>query len=73
MKNPVKFTSPKTESFYSHAVKTVAAYRGNRWSFEVLCLVGEVTAYQPVGGRKVLKEIINTCEEGVTYYWKKLR
>ena len=66
MKN-VKFTSPKTASFYSYAV-----YRGNRYSFEVLCLTGEVTAYQPVGGRKVLKEILNTCEEGVTYYWKRL-
>ena len=69
----VKFTSPKATNFLGWGVKTVAAYRGNEFSFEALCLVGEEIAYQPIGGRKALKEILNTCEEGVTYYWKKLR
>jgi len=69
----VKFTTPKTVSFLGGAVKTVAAYKGNKYSFQVLCLVGEETAYQPLGGRSTLKEILNTCEEGVTYYWKRLK
>ena len=68
----VKFTKPQTESFLGWGVKTVAAYRELSNSFEVLCLVGEYTAYQPIGGIKALKEIIDTCEEGVTYYWKKI-
>ena len=68
----VKFSIPKTESFLGENVKTVAAYVGNQYSMKVLCLVGEDTPYMPIGGRKVLKEILNTCEEGVTYYWKQL-
>jgi len=68
----VKFTKPQTESFLGLGVKTVAAYRETSNSFEVLCLVGCTTAYQPFGGRKTLKEIMNTTEEGVTYYWKKV-
>ena len=66
----VKFTKPQTESFLGWGVKTVAAYRETANSIEVLCLVGESTAYQPLGGRKVLKDIIETTEEGKTYYWK---
>ena len=69
----VKFTSPKSTNFLGWGVKTVAAYRGNQYSFEALYLVGDdETPYQPIGGRKALKEILNTCEEGVTYYWKRL-
>lgn len=69
----VKFTSPKSTNFLGWGVKTVVAYREVQGTFEALYLIGDdKTPYQPVGGRKVLKQIINTCEEGVTYYWKQL-
>lgn len=72
MKNQITYTMPKSQSFSAYGlgtIKTVAAIRNNE---EVLCLVGEEKAYQPAGGRKTLKQIIETCEEGVTYYWKPL-
>jgi len=66
----IKFTTPKTQSFTNYGlgfVNVVAAIRNEE---EVLCLVGEEKAYQPAGGKKTLKNIIDTCQEGVTYYWK---
>jgi hypothetical protein len=37
---------------------------------ELLCLMGETKPYMPHGGRKTLKNIVDTCKEGETYYWK---
>lgn len=34
-----------------------------------LVLVGETQPYMPLGGKKVLKEILETCTEGVHYNW----
>jgi hypothetical protein len=68
----ITFTTPKNENFSVYGLgtsKVVSAIRDNK---EVLCLVGEDFAYRPIGGRKVLKNIIDTCIEGVTYYWKAL-
>lgn len=69
----ITFTKPKTASFEHLGLgkcKVVAAIRNNS---EVLCLVGDDYAYQPAGGKKTLKEIINTCKEGETYYWKPIK
>jgi len=72
MKN-IKFTKPTQKSFTAYGLGSISVVAAIRNEDEVLCLVGEESAYQPAGGRKTIKEIINTCEEGVTYYWKPIR
>ena len=66
----IKYTKPTQKSFSAYglgSIRVVAAIRNDN---EVLCLFGEKTAYQPAGGRKTLKQIIDNCKEGETYYWK---
>ena len=70
--NSIRFTSPKNKSFEAYGLGSISVVAAIRDEEEVLCLVGEEKAYQPAGGRKTLKQIIDTCEEGVTYYWKKI-
>tara|TARA_R110000737_G_C14348553_1_gene444685 strand:- start:278 stop:511 length:234 start_codon:yes stop_codon:yes gene_type:complete len=69
----IRFTKQKLENFTAYGLgthKVCVAVRDNK---EVLCLVGEEhKPYRPLGGRKTLLEIIDTCEEGVTYIWKPL-
>jgi len=69
----IRYTKPTQKSFSAYGLGSISVVAAIRNEDEVLCLVGEEKAYQPAGGRKTIKEIINTCEEGVTYYWKPIR
>jgi len=66
----IRYTKPTQKSFSAYGLGSLNIVAAIRNEEEVLCLVGETKAYQPAGGRKTLKEIINTCDEGVSYYWK---
>jgi len=68
----IRFTTPKNKSFETYGLGSLAVSAAIRNEDEVLCLVGESKAYQPAGGRRTLKQLIETCEEGKTYYWKKM-
>lgn len=67
---PVKYFNLGKESNGFNLGGSFNAFVAMRGSNELLCLVGEEKSYMPIGGRKVLKNILTTCKEGETYYWK---
>ena len=54
-----------TEGTKTYTKEGVLALNGNK----CLRLIGEKLPYMPSGGRKVLKSIIEECQEGKHYEW----
>jgi hypothetical protein len=54
-----------TEGTKTYTKEGVLALNGNK----CLRLIGEKLPYMPLGGRKVLKSIIEECQEGKHYEW----
>ena len=70
MKNVITFTKKQSTNLNSLGLGRMDVVVAIKNSMYVLCLVGTSVAYQPIGGRSTLKNIIDTCKEGETYYWR---
>lgn len=66
----VKFSNSKMVNSSLGMARVCFAYTLCEGGIMALCLIGEDMPYRPLGGRRTLKEILNTCDEGVTYHWK---
>lgn len=73
MKNSIKYIKQGQRNLTGTGLGSYTGYVAVRNEEEVLCLVGSIAAYCPSGGKKVLKEIIETTKEGETFFWKKIK